>query len=122
MYHVLGWWQYHDLGRWLVFLLNDYVSSPPVMKDPACENSRTSEMEEDEEEPSTTEEGGLEQNQPSELCMESPNSPGEGRGPLKGNPERPDAGEGWNEACLHHFRYLGASSSCWFDTNRLPKF
>lgn len=80
----------------------EYSSDLKVMKESNCENTRTGETEDDEneDESSRREEGGLEQAQaplshvqPPEFSMEPQSSPGEGGSPLEGSTDRPEGGQ-----------------------------
>lgn len=69
-----------------------------VMKEPECDDTPTGNTEdEDEDELSSREEGGLDQIalshvQPPDFSMDPQSSPGEGRSSLEDNTDRPEAG------------------------------
>ncbi|XP_041840783.1 zinc finger protein 16-like [Melanotaenia boesemani] len=76
----------------------EYPSDLRAIKEPECENSRTSEIEDDEDEEESCHDG-LEQTpaplsgaQPPDFSMESQSSPGEEGSPLKGSTDSPEAG------------------------------
>lgn len=70
------------------------------MKEPECENTVTGETDNDDEDESSRREGGgldqaqvpLSHVQPPDFSMEPQSSSGEGGSPLKGNTDRPEAG------------------------------
>ncbi|XP_069576844.1 zinc finger protein 16-like [Brachyistius frenatus] len=80
----------------------EYSSNLKALKEPACENTRAGETEdeENEDESSGIEGGALEQVQapvsqvqPPEYSMEPQSSPGEGGSSLEGSANRPEAGQ-----------------------------
>ncbi|XP_039997319.1 zinc finger protein 16-like isoform X2 [Xiphias gladius] len=79
----------------------EYSSDLKVMKEPECENTVTGETDNDDEDESSRREGGgldqaqvpLSHVQPPDFSMEPQSSSGEGGSPLKGNTDRPEAGQ-----------------------------
>ncbi|XP_071334260.1 zinc finger protein 16-like [Trachinotus anak] len=79
----------------------EYSSDLKVMKEPECENALTAETDnEDEDESSGREGGGLDQAQvplshvqPSDFSMDPQSSSAEGGSPLEANADRPEAGQ-----------------------------